>query len=56
MERIELLARIVIKACAIIKANATLSASEYRTLNSLSSRKAVSRGARSLIHKIVEKL
>ncbi len=56
MERAELLTKIVTKACAIIKAKATLSASEYRALNLLSSRKVVSRGARSLIHKVAKEL
>ncbi len=56
MERSELLKKIITKACAIIKKSATLSASEYRALNSLSSRKVVSRGARSLIRKIAEGL
>ncbi len=56
MERAELLAKIVTKACAIIKASATLSASEYRELNLLSSRKIVSRGARNLIRKTAEKI
>ena len=56
MERIELLARIVTKACAIIKVSAILSASEYRALNLLSDRKAISRGARSFIRKVAEKL
>ncbi len=56
MERTELTTRIVAKAWAIIKASATLSASEYRALNLLSSRKAVSKGARNLICKVAEKL
>ena len=56
MERTELLTRMIERACSIIKNNATLSASEYRELNSLSGRRAVRSGAKALIRKIASNI
>lgn len=56
MERIELFKMIKRRACSIIRANSTLSASEYRELSLMSDKKAIQVGTINVMVRIIKDL
>lgn len=56
MERTELFKIIKRRACSIIRANSTLSASEYRELNLIPDKKAIQVGTIKVMVRIVKDL